>query len=178
MTMNDSWGYKRGDQNWKSTETLIHNLVDIVSKGGNFLLNVGPTAEGFIPEPSVERLKAIGDWMKVNSDSIYGTGPTPFGAEAGSFDPVKKGKDGKPLFNPSWVWRCTTKPGKLYLHLFKWPTSGKFEIPTVKQKVTRAYLLADPGRKPLVVSQTPKGVTITLPEKAPDPIDSVICLEN
>src|SRR5215469_2358767 len=78
MTMNDTWGFKKQDQNWKSTETLIRNLVDIASKGGNYLLNVGPTGEGLIPESSVERLKEIGSWMKVNGEAIYGTTASPF----------------------------------------------------------------------------------------------------
>ncbi len=73
MTMNDSWGYKVSDDNWKSAETLIHNLVDIAAKGGNYLLNVGPTAEGLIPQPSVERLAEMGDWMRVNGEAIYGS---------------------------------------------------------------------------------------------------------
>jgi alpha-L-fucosidase len=73
MTMNDTWGYKRSDDNWKSAETLIHNLVDIAAKGGNYLLNVGPTAEGLIPGPSVERLAEMGEWMRVNGEAIYGS---------------------------------------------------------------------------------------------------------
>ena len=73
MTMNDSWGYKAGDDNWKSVETLLHNLVDVAAKGGNYLLNVGPTAEGLIPPESVERLAAMGDWMEVNAEAIYGS---------------------------------------------------------------------------------------------------------
>ena len=73
MTMNDTWGYKSYDHNWKSTETLVHNLVDIAAKGGNYLLNVGPSAEGLIPEPSVERLHGIGQWMDVNKEVIYNT---------------------------------------------------------------------------------------------------------
>ena len=72
MTMNDTWGFKTSDTNWKSTETLIKNLVDIVSKGGNFLLNVGPTSEGLFPSPIVERLKEIGEWVKVNGEAVYG----------------------------------------------------------------------------------------------------------
>ena len=72
MTMNDTWGYKTDDNNWKSPEVLIKNLVDIVSKGGNFLLNVGPTSEGLIPGPSVDRLKEIGDWIRINGEAIYG----------------------------------------------------------------------------------------------------------
>jgi len=71
MTMNDTWGFKSTDDNWKSAETLIHNLVDIVAKGGNYLLNVGPTAEGLIPQASVERLAEMGDWMEVNGEAIY-----------------------------------------------------------------------------------------------------------
>ena len=72
MTMNDTWGFKRNDQNWKPAETLVHNLVDIAAKGGNYLLNVGPTAEGLIPAPSVERLAGMGRWMKTNGEAIYG----------------------------------------------------------------------------------------------------------
>lgn len=73
MTMNDTWGYKAADDNWKSAEMLIHNLVDIAAKGGNYLLNVGPTAEGLIPLPSVERLAVMGRWMETNAEAIYGS---------------------------------------------------------------------------------------------------------
>jgi alpha-L-fucosidase len=73
MTMNDTWGFKSTDENWKSAQTLIHNLVDIAAKGGNYLLNVGPTAEGLIPPESVARLAEMGDWMEVNGEAIYGS---------------------------------------------------------------------------------------------------------
>jgi len=132
--------------------------------------------------------------MKVNGEAIHGTGPTPFGAEAGSFDLVKRHdkanhkkiitpdspdyQNAEPLFNPTWGWRCTTKPGKLYLHIFQWPKNGKFEIPAVKEKITKAYLLADPQKAELKVTQTESGVSIALPEKAPDAIASVVCLET
>ena len=78
MTMNDTWGFKSYDDNWKSTETLVRNLVDIASKGGNYLLNIGPTSEGLFPEASVQRLKEVGRWMKVNGESIYATSASPF----------------------------------------------------------------------------------------------------
>lgn len=73
MTMNDTWGFKTNDHHWKSTEVLIHNLIDVTAKGGNYLLNVGPTAEGLIPKPSIDRLKQIGKWLKINGEAIYAT---------------------------------------------------------------------------------------------------------
>jgi alpha-L-fucosidase len=155
MTMNDTWGYRSDDHKWKSSERLIRNLVDIASKGGNFLLNVGPTAEGLIPGPSVERLAAMGKWMKVNSPAIYGTAASPIG-------------------KPAWG-RATQKPGKLYLHVFEWPADGKLTIPVTNQ-VTKASLLAEPGRA-LTVTASDQGMVIQLPPAAPDAVASVIALD-
>jgi alpha-L-fucosidase len=78
MTMNNTWGFKKSDNHWKSSQTLVRNLVDVVSKGGNYLLNVGPTPEGEIPAPSVQRLADIGRWMKSNGVSIHGATASPF----------------------------------------------------------------------------------------------------
>ena len=175
MTMNGTWGFKRDDQNWKTTETLIRNLCDIASKGGNYLLNVGPTAEGVIPQPSFDRLADIGRWMKVNGEAIYSTGPTPFGDEAGAFSATEKDRNGKPRFIPSWNWRATTKPGKIYLEIFTWPADGRFELRGLQSRVKAAYLLA--GRAKVGVEQGSSGVTVVLPTTAPDPIASVVCLE-
>ena len=161
MTMNDTWGYKSYDQNWKSTATLIRNLVDIASKGGNYLLNVGPTSEGLIPAPSVERLKEIGQWMKVNGAAIYGTTANPF----------------KRL---SWG-RCTKKLTSegaiLYLHVFNWPADGQLLVPGLKNPAQRAYVLTDPAKKPLATQSSADGLTITVPATAPDPVSSTVVLQ-
>jgi alpha-L-fucosidase len=170
MTINGTWGYRSDDTNFKSYETLLHNLIDIASKGGNYLLNIGPMADGTIPQPEVERLEAIGKWLSVNGESIYGTNRTAFGDEFTGA--AARG----PQSGAGWLWRCTTRPGKLYIHLFTWP-EGKFELSNVKGRVTKAYLLADPQRSPLTVAQDGAKVSVTLPAKAPDPVASVLCLE-
>jgi alpha-L-fucosidase len=158
MTMNDTWGYKSYDNNWKSTETLIRNLVDIASKGGNYLLNVGPTSEGLIPAPSVERLKGIGKWMKVNGEAIYATTASPF-------------------TRLSWG-RCTKKVSKdgatLYLHVFDWPDDGKLLVPGLKNPVTSAWLLADAKKAALKCESSEDGPVISVPAECPDPICSVV----
>jgi len=127
MTMNDNWGYNSHDNNWKSSEDLIRKLIDIASKGGNFLLNVGPTSEGVFPKQAIERLREIGSWMRINSESIYETKASPF----------------KKL---SWG-RCTQKsiPGgtRLYLHVFDWPENGKLIVPGIGNQQITSYSLAD-----------------------------------
>jgi alpha-L-fucosidase len=158
MTMNDTWGFKSYDNNWKPTEDLLRKLVDIASKGGNFLLNVGPTAQGLIPQPSIERLAAMGKWMAKNSESIYGTTASPF---------------------ESLPWgRCTKKLGKLYLHVFDWPQNGELAVPVLARKVKRAYLLAQKERGDLLLGMDDAGnLVVTVPRRVPDPINTVIVVE-
>ncbi len=174
MTINGHWGYNKADHNWKSTSTLVRNLIDIVAKGGNYLLNVGPTSEGLMPDPSIERLKEIGAWLKVNGESIYGAGPTAFGYELGK--PGKPDSRGRTKNEGALSWRCTTKPGKMYIHIFDWP-DGKFELKEVKSKVTKAYLLADRDRL-LTVTQEADRLTVKLPTEMPDKVATVLCLEH
>ncbi|MHA4812236.1 alpha-L-fucosidase [Flavitalea flava] len=130
MTMNGTWGYRTTDNKWKSPETLIRNLVDISSKGGNYLLNVGPKPDGTFPEQTVQILKEIGAWMKINGEAIYATGASPLG----------------PL---SWG-RCTKKDTKdgtiLYLSVFDLPATGKLIVPGLKKEVKSATIL-DGGKK-------------------------------
>jgi alpha-L-fucosidase len=176
-TLNKTWGFKKDDTDWKTPEDLTFKLVDIVSKGGNYLLNVGPTSEGVIPQASQDNLRAVGRWLKVNGEAIHGAGPTPFGDELGAVDNTRQDKAGKPMFVQATDWRCTTKPGKLYIHLFKWPT-GKFELSKVQGKVTKAWLLADSKHASLKVTQSGVKVTVALPGNAPGQYASVLVLQT
>jgi alpha-L-fucosidase len=176
MTMNDTWGFKSDDLNFKSTETLLHNLIDIASKGGNYLLNIGLDSKGSVPAPEVERLRQIGQWLAVNGEAVYGTKPTLFGEEAGSFSPTQVDKNGKPRFIPAWNWRSTTSSKALYVELFTWP-GETFHLDNVPRKVMGAYLLADPLRRPLKISHTGNSLDVSLPGKMPDPLATVLVLK-
>lgn len=154
-TLNDTWGYKKNDQHWKDPRDLVGKLADIVSKGGNYLLNVGPTAEGVIPPASQDILRTIGKWLAVNGDSIYGTNPSPM--NIGDI-----------------TWRVTTKPGKMYFHILNWP-GARLRIDGLESEVKRAYWLA--GGAAVPVKKAGKGVEFTLPAKAVDPYDSVLVAE-
>ena len=156
MTINDNWGFSAGDHGFKSTSQLLHNLMDIASKGGNYLLNVGPTDEGVIPEPEVERLKEMGAWLKTNGEALYGTTAGPFKKQL------------------AWG-RATKKPGKLFLTVFDWPKEGSIFAP-VRGQVARACLLSRPGEA-LKVESDSKGIRVTLPTEKPDAIASVVALE-
>ena len=147
-TLNDTWGYKTTDHHWKSASTLILLLIDLASKGVNYLLNVGPTAEGVIPEPSAERLRAIGAWMAVNGQAIYGTAGSPFPYE----------HDGL---------RMTCKPGRLYLHLLRTP-DGPLVVHGLRSRVTGADVLGLNASVEVAQDRTEAGevdrLTLTLPD--------------
>jgi alpha-L-fucosidase len=174
-TLNDTWGFKKNDHNWKKADDLAYHLVDIVSKGGNYLLNVGPDGEGVIPQPSQQMLRLLGQWLKVNGESVYGAGRSPFGEEFGAFSKTRLDGQGKPVFEPRKVWRCTTKPGKLYIHMFQWP-AGNLALPPVKSKVLKATLLAAPERR-VGVKQSGSGVVLSFTGEAGDPLASVVRLD-
>lgn len=160
MTMNETWGYKADDHHWKSTKTLVHNLIDIASKGGNYLLNIGPTGTGEVPAPSLERLQEIGEWMKVHGESIHGT-------TASLFPKV------------SWNGRSTTKRAKdgqvrIYAHVFQQPADGLLTLKGLVEKPTSAKMLG--STTPLAIEGNEGLWTIQLPSPL-DPIASVVALD-
>ncbi|AIE85994.1 alpha-L-fucosidase [Fimbriimonas ginsengisoli] len=154
MTMNDTWGFHAADHNWKSTETLVRNLIDIASKGGNYLLNVGPTSLGEIPDPSIERLAEVGKWTKANGEALYGTTASPFPRQL------------------PWG-RITQRPGKLYLHVFDAGAKGDIELTGLKNHVKGAYLLTN-RRQAVSVVNGPNGPVIHLPTPLTDPLATVV----
>jgi alpha-L-fucosidase len=159
-TLNHTWGYRTDDHDWKSPGELVFKLVDIVSKGGNYLLNVGPTAEGVIPQPSQDNLREVGRWLKANAEAIYGTTRSPFGEEFGDYATKLKNAEGKPVFLTYTDWRCTAKPGKLYFTLFRVErerAEGIFYFPSFKNKITAVYQLDDPKRTPFEVKTAADG---------------------
>jgi alpha-L-fucosidase len=159
-TMNNTWGYRSDDQNWKTSGELVFKLVDIVSKGGNYLLNVGPTAEGVIPSLSQDHLRTVGEWLKVNGEAIYGATRSPFGEEFGENARHLKTKDHDPVFLPFKGWRCTAKPGKLYFTIFELEREkgvGYFALPSFSNQIIAIHSLGDPGHPAYEIKTTPDG---------------------
>jgi alpha-L-fucosidase len=157
LTMNDHWGYHAEDHRWKSAQELIRSLVDIVSKGGNLLLNVGPKADGSLPWETRAGLRKLGKWMRTFSRSIYGASASPFSSL------------------PARV-RCTVKPGLLFAHLFDWPADRILRLPAVRNVIDCAYPLGRPGKR-LSFRREGDRIEIDLPSRLQDPWDSVIVLE-
>jgi alpha-L-fucosidase len=163
-TINHTWGYRVDDTDWKSPGEILFKLVDIASKGGNYLLNVGPMATGVIPQGSQDSLRTVGRWLKVNGEAIYGAGRSPFGEEFGQPSTNAKDQNGKPLFLARTDWRCMTKPGKLYFTIFhveRAPGGGNdgfFQMPAFKNPIKAIYLLDDPKHTPIAQKQTKSGV--------------------
>jgi len=158
MKLNDHWGYNSADQNWKSAKTIIQNLTDVVSKGGNYMLDVGPRPDGSWPPPAVDILGQVGSWLKVNGESIYGTSRSPWSDV------------------PVWG-RVTAKDKCLFLHVFERPVEGGIRLVGLKVKPESAAFLADPGQGGQIGLEYQDGDTfVKLPAKLPDPSDSVVVL--
>lgn len=174
-TTNHTWGFRKDDTDWKSAGDITFKLVDIVSKGGNYLLNVGPMATGVIPHAAEDNLRTVGRWLTVNGEAVYGAGPSPWGEEMG--EPSSTGaKDlrGQPLMLPHNEWRVTTRPGKLYFTFFQEPRVP-FEIPKMKNTIKRAYQLAD--GKPVEVKQDSEKRELIITRPIVDPMATVVVVE-
>jgi alpha-L-fucosidase len=156
QTLNETWGYSRFDTRWKTPPQVIRRLVEIVSKGGNYLLNVGPDGRGRIPRESVDVLTRVGDWMRANGDSIYGTTASPFG-------PLPWGL-------------ITVKGSTLYLHVFDWPRDGALTLTGLRNEVRSVSPLVERSRR-WRFSRDGNVLNVEMPAEPPDPIDSVLVLE-
>jgi len=151
MTMGTSWAYNPHEKNWKAPGRLIRNLVDVVSHGGNYLLNVGPTASGKFPQEAVERLQYVGSWMKAYHPAIYGNTYTPLQGQA-------------------WG-QVTQHEDKLFLHVYNWPQDGKLDVGGFPGKANSVKLFNNGG---LAFSQMENTLAISLPKEAPNPDVSVL----
>ncbi|MDQ1913957.1 alpha-L-fucosidase [Paenibacillus sp. GD4] len=157
-TLNDSWGYKAADNNWKTSEAVLRQMLDVLSLNGNFVINVGPTGDGAFDPKSVELLKTIGDWMHTNGEAVYGTTRSPIG-------------------KPPWG-RCTRKGRTLYLHVFDWPKNGRLLVPGIRSTVKQAYALADPERLPLAIERAgTDDIVLAVPSQPFAAVIPVIALE-
>ena len=155
QTLNHTWGYSKFDKEWKSTGEVIHRLAEIVSKGGNYLLNIGPMGDGSIPEESIKVLKGVGAWMNKYSESIYGT-------------------TASPLQYQDWGF-CTARDSLLYLHVINWPENDILEVKGLRNLPLDSYLFLD--RAKLEASREGASVIIDLAGVQPDEYNTVIALQ-
>jgi alpha-L-fucosidase len=165
QTINGTWEYTHYDRNWKSTTTLIRELIDTVSKGGNYLLNIGPKPDGGIPETTIDKLRAMGRWMDVHGESIYGTTASPFEkqVEWGRFT-QKQLEDGRT---------------RLYVHMFSWPFDSVLRLPAIENEVLAVRMLSQSGQPELAFEPDPDtgGLLVTLPIAEPNDHATVVMLD-
>lgn len=157
FTMNDTWGFKTDDDRWKSVEDLLGTLVDVASKGGNILLNVGPDASGRIPTASVERLEAMGRWLDEHGHGVYGARPGP-------------------VQDLDWC-RSTQGRGRTYLYILRWPDDGRFRLPA-DIPIRQAYLADGYPPRPLTVRRDGNELEILADPAPPPTYLPVVVLEH
>lgn len=157
-TMNGAWGYNSGSENsYRSVTDIVRELVTVVSRDGNYLLNIGPKGDGTVTAGSVTILRGLASWMATYGDSLHGTTASPYSTD------------------PSWG-RATKKDGKLFAHVFDWPAGGRLQIPALTYTVSRVYLMNNPSAS-LAYTVSGGQINVTVPATAPDPSDSVVCVE-
>ncbi|MDX3481947.1 alpha-L-fucosidase [Streptomyces scabiei] len=156
-TMNGAWGYNASSENaYRSLKDIVQELVTVVSRDGNLLLNIGPKGDGSVTTGTQTVLNGLASWMSTYSDSIHGTSGSPFAAE------------------PSWG-KVTRKSGKLFAHVFTWPANGRLRIPMVDNTISRVHLLDNPSVSlPYTVTDQ---IDVTVPATAPNANDAVVCVE-
>jgi len=157
QTMNRTWGYNENDHDYKSAKTLIQELVKVVSRDGNYLLNIGPKGDGTVPSETADSLRRIGDWMKIYGTSIYGATRSPY------------------ITEPEWGF-YTKKDGKLFAHIFSWPQNRILSIPAMKNSIGKIYLMKNP-EKALGYTIEDGKIKVSLPENDPNKINSVVVVE-
>ncbi len=155
FTINNNWGYNSTDMAFKSPQTIVQMISDIVGKGGNLLLNIGPKPTGEVDDQQAWRLRVAGEWMKAYGESIYGC-------------------DAGPFVKPVWG-ACTTKGSKLYLHFWNWPGAGPYLVRGLQTKVKSAQVMK--GKVPVKARTVEAGTELLLPEIAPDLLDTVVEME-
>ncbi|WP_167615279.1 alpha-L-fucosidase [Maribellus sediminis] len=162
-TVAHSWGFHSSDTQWKSTSALLKSLIGNASLNGNFMLNIGPRANGDVPFEISQRLLEMGEWLKVNGESVYGS--EAFDLDADQHD---------------WG-KITCKPDensfKLYLHVYNWPLNKKLFLTGVNEIPEKIYLLSDKEKTPLQFEHISTFTSIDLPSDQPDPYVSVVVLE-
>jgi alpha-L-fucosidase len=162
-TVAHSWGFHATDSEWKSSSTLLKNLINNASLNGNLMLNIGPRADGNVPFEISQRMLEMGKWLEINGESIYGT-------EA--FDLNKDLHDWGKI-----TCKASGEKFKLYLHVFNWPLNEKFYLTGISDSPNKIYLLSDKQKSPLQFSQSGPVAVIKLPALQPDPYISVLVAE-
>ncbi len=156
QTLNRTWGFSKFDQEWKTPANVVQRLVEVVSKGGNYLLNIGPMGDGSVPAPSVAVLEQVGSWVRKNGASIYGTSACPL---------------------EDFPWgRCTVQGAKIYLHALSRPGDGVLRVNGLKTEVKQAYLLMDPASK-LKFNRQNGVISVNVGMQGWDEFDTVVVLE-
>ncbi|NME71091.1 alpha-L-fucosidase [Flammeovirga aprica] len=154
-THNNTWAYSKLDFNWKTPKEVAHRLIDVISKGGNYLFNIGPKGDGSVPEVSAMILRETGTWISKYKEAIYGTESMYLGGQT--------------------QFAATQKGNKMYLFIKDWPKDNKIYVPKFNSKVVNAYFMDDKSK--VSVTNLEGATMMNLPLRMPDPVASVVVVE-